>query len=585
MSKKIYEAVANLPEELITPEIAQAAIQEGKIELLDSLPHKYLSGEVVMSIIERNSEGYSWRGFNLKNIPEGLRSREVCEFAIKKEKNNILHTPSEHISNEMLSAMMVGVERNLKYLHLFPESVWTIEDLVNGVSSIYSKTTQNSGPRGGYRNPITTTDLKPVAIFMSYVPNKLKSREFYLELFDSRLSIDDIDTLTPSRFKNKSYYLKVAQKRFSLVPESFYDYDTLLAGLRNNQISLSPHYPSSYYRNDSKDRAKSEQQEKIRELIFSVMDDTMADVAIEVNATYFKMLPTKFQTPKRLIFAIQNSERERIIHLEGNETLFTMDVCKAYIYRNKDLPTLPSTVWTPEFVDCCMGYGTNFQWFDQLPQQLQTPQMAEKAMNYSNSKAKYIRPELITLEMAQELYRDRNKECVPPHYLKDFYNETGLSEEFFGGEVAYDELRNNRKDKTFCHLGHSFIAFNDRSSYSCKDYMITLTRRTPASFRPIHIFDRCVQTFHATWLEKLIADNDAAFIKPSSPSKSDKEYQVNSYFKLDKLEVFDGVQIYANSLLGEMVYYTAKVDHMNFETSSVAEIKESIKRYKCKVAA
>ena len=142
-----------------------------------------------------------------------------------------------------------------------------------------------------------------------------------------------------------------------------------------------------------------------------------------------------------------------------------------------------------------MRYGTNFQWFDQLPKSLHTQEMAEKAMSYSNYNAKHLRPELITLERAQELYRDKKKDYVPTHYIKDFCNEIGLSEEFFGGEVTYDELRNKRKTKTFCRIGHSFITFTDESTYSSKDYKITLTRRTPASFRPIQIFERSVQTF------------------------------------------------------------------------------------------
>ena len=33
MGKEIYKAVQNLPEELITPEIATAAIAEGRLEL------------------------------------------------------------------------------------------------------------------------------------------------------------------------------------------------------------------------------------------------------------------------------------------------------------------------------------------------------------------------------------------------------------------------------------------------------------------------------------------------------------------------------------------------------------------------
>ena len=72
MGKRIYEAVANLPEELITPEIAAAAIEEGNIQLLDCLPHKYLTGEVVVSVIEKNSNSYSYYGFKLSSLPEEI---------------------------------------------------------------------------------------------------------------------------------------------------------------------------------------------------------------------------------------------------------------------------------------------------------------------------------------------------------------------------------------------------------------------------------------------------------------------------------------------------------------------------------
>ena len=273
----IYKAIENLPEELITPEIAQAAIEEGKLELLGCMPQKYITDEIILSIIEKNTDSYSYNGFDLSNIPEQLRRTEVCEFAIKRNKDNIFHVPKNQMSSGMLDEMMVNVERKLKYLHLFPKTAWTLQHLVNGVNSIYSKTTQNSGPRGGYRNPTTTTDLKPVAIFMSYVPNKLKNKEFYAELLDSKMSIDDIDTLTPSQFKDRNYYLRIAQKKFSLVPESFYDYDILSTGLKSNKISLSPYYSSSHYNNDPKDREKREQQEKLRGQVFAIMDAKMAD--------------------------------------------------------------------------------------------------------------------------------------------------------------------------------------------------------------------------------------------------------------------------------------------------------------------
>ena len=96
----IYEAVNNLPEALITPEIAQAAIEEGKLALLDCLPHKYLTGDVVVSIIQKNSD--SWRGFKLSSLPQDLRTKEVCEFAVDKDSDNITDVPKEYLSSTML---------------------------------------------------------------------------------------------------------------------------------------------------------------------------------------------------------------------------------------------------------------------------------------------------------------------------------------------------------------------------------------------------------------------------------------------------------------------------------------------------
>ena len=43
MGKEIYTAIANLPEHLVTPEIARAAVEEGNLKLLDCLPHRYLT--------------------------------------------------------------------------------------------------------------------------------------------------------------------------------------------------------------------------------------------------------------------------------------------------------------------------------------------------------------------------------------------------------------------------------------------------------------------------------------------------------------------------------------------------------------
>ncbi len=399
------------------------------------------------------------------------------------------------------------------------------------------------------------------------------------------MSTEDINELTPARYKGKEYWLQIAGRNFDLVPQSCYSYDIMLMAIQNDKLRITPKYKYSYYREEKHLREQEEAEfAKFIDRVFGMMDDKMADEVIKANPNSFKHLPAKFQTPNRLMLAIQKAEHDIIIGFDENEHLFTEPVCKAYIYRDRDLPTLPASIWNDDFVDCCMTYGTNFKWFSQLPQELQTIEIVEKVLNYSDYNARYVRPELITLDRAMKLYRPdsswdknrREKEFVPAHYLKEFENETGLGEMFFGGEVSYDQLRDERKSYTYCRVGHSFLGYIDESNYNSKNYRIVLTRRTPASFKPIELFDESVATFHTTWLEKLIADNDPAFVKPSPYPKSEKAVQVNGYFKLDKVIEHNGVQIYANSILGERVYYTAMVGEYMQQRTTIAALKEYI---------
>lgn len=146
--------------------------------------------------------------------------------------------------------------------------------------------------------------------------------------------------------------------------------------------------------------------------------------------------------------------------------------------------------------------------------------------------------------------------------------------------MSYCELREDREKNTYCRVGHSFIGYIDNTNYNTKDYRVVLTRRTPASFKPIELFEQNVVTFHTTWLEKLISDNDPAFVKPSPCPKSEKAYQVNGYFKLDKIEEYNGSIIYSNTILGEKVYYTALIGKYIGQYSTLSEIKASIDKHK-----
>ena len=114
MRKEIYTAVANLPEHLVTPEIAQAAIEEGNLKLLDCLPHRYLTEEAVMSIINRNEKSYSWDTFKLSNIPEELRGEQLCEFAVRKDCDNIVHVPKKLRSSTMLKNLLERKDAGIK---------------------------------------------------------------------------------------------------------------------------------------------------------------------------------------------------------------------------------------------------------------------------------------------------------------------------------------------------------------------------------------------------------------------------------------------------------------------------------------
>lgn len=583
MSKEIYKAVANLPEELITPEIAAAAIEEGKIELLDYLPHKYLTGEVVVGVIEKNADSYSFRSFNLSSLPEDIRTKDVCEFAVKKDDSNIVHVPSELRSSKMLERILNSTKRNIK--HLFSVESWTIELALKGTSSIYSETTSNYGPRGGYHGTTTKTDINRVQIFLSFVPDSIKTKEFYLGLFGLNMKRDEIDILIPKNHKDKAYYLNVAASSFKLVPKSFYDYDIFMAAIENREVRFE--LPYSYGSSRVQQQEEREAHEKLMEAVFAVMDDAMADKAIEVEQCNFKRIPKQFQTPERLINAIEISENRNVVLIDQDcyGELFTKDVCRAYIRKNDKLPKLPKSIWTNDFVAYCEANGTEYKWFEQLPKELQTVEMVAKAIEANSSYVEFARPEFISPEQAIDLYRNHKwaEKYIPKHYITDFINETGLDDKFYGGEVSYWKLREERKQHTYCRLGNSYLSIHQDgnggyyNSYS-GPYIITLTRRSPRSFKPEVVFRQEVATFHTTWLEKMISDYDPTFVKPSV-SKALKPYQENGYFTLKRVESEFEAEIYANELLGEQIYFATMINGERFSSNKLEIIKDELRAF------
>ena len=354
----------------------------------------------------------------------------------------------------------------------------------------------------------------------------------------------------------------MATREFSLIPEKHYCYEIFMAAMAEN----------------SQTHISTLLSDPIKSYMLACMDDTMADRVVTVSAGNFKDLPKNFQTSKRLILAIDSFTGSYGYNLVDNSYrhLFTKSVCQAFIRKDRDYPEFPKTIWTPDFVEYCLQYGSSFNWFKQMPAHLQTRDIVYKALDKCLSNLPCVRPELISLEQAQEMFRDSEytHQHIPEHFYTDFIEQTGLPKGFFGGETSFQSLRSNKGNYRYCKLGHCYLGIYQHERYGSPSRLI-MTRRTPYSMRPEVVFDRTIGTYHSTWLEKLIADYDPCFTKPVI-AKGLKEYQVNAYYGIEKVENYKGLTIYRNTLLGAETGYVAKINGVITHYSTINDLKETI---------
>lgn len=558
----ICKAIANLPEELISPEIATAGIEEGNIELLDHLPHKYLTGAVILGIINKNEKSYSWQTFSLSRIPEELRTQEVCDFAVNKDIDNFSHVPANCQTSNMLKKMVSDVYKGIRYLHLFPEILWDTTLAYAGINDAYSSHTQSYHYRGGYHTS-GTNDIRMVQVFLTFVPATIKTRDFFEDLFvNTKLSPEHIDLLTPAKYKRRSYYMQMATRKFSLIPQKQYSYEIFMAAMTEN------------YRTSVNDLFS----EQVKPHLLACLDNTMADRIVTVSAEHFKKLPKDFQTSERLERAIDSFNGHYGYNLVDStyRHLFTEPVCRAFIRKDRHYPEFPKQIWTPAFVEYCLQHGPSFNWFEQIPKHLQTPDIVYKALEKSSGCLPHARPELISLEQAQKLFRESEytHKYIPEHFYTDFVEQTGLPKEFFGGETSFHSFRESKLNYTYCKLGHCYLGFYQYGHYASPTRLI-MTRRTPHSIRPETVFDRTIGTYHSTWLEKLIADYDSYFVKPSI-TKGLKEYQINGYYTVEKVETYKAHTIYVNTLLGERISYSVRINGRVEFSHQINNLKQEI---------
>ncbi|MCO7113969.1 hypothetical protein NIB75_19500 [Bacteroides uniformis] len=69
----------------------------------------------------------------------------------------------------------------------------------------------------------------------------------------------------------------------------------------------------------------------------------LADRLMEKHPYMFGELPKRFKTPERLVIAIDNSKRETNCYIdeETEQSLLSVEVCKAFIRRNGNCPEFP----------------------------------------------------------------------------------------------------------------------------------------------------------------------------------------------------------------------------------------------------
>jgi len=579
MDKKtnIYEAIINLPDELITPEIFQAGIKEANIKLLNALPERYMTEENINYILDHAKERYCYNNtFDLSSIPEKARTQKVCDIAVGKSLENYFKVPEDKRSVYMLEQIMQSAHKNLHYFPLVPAKNWNAEIVLSGVKSIYSSGEESSSRQGRYFSSVTNSkekQMKFIQILLFYVPEEIKDKTFWFSLFDTKMSVSDIDFLIPPKYKKNDYYVEIGKKDILAVPPAKLNYEIITQAMLSGKNSMHQFF---------------DEKNAVSEIMFQVMDDAMADIIILKEPGKMGSLPQKFWKKPRLLKAIDavtDSHRVNAVYRKFDITRFDQDICRAIVKKQEyECPQFEPHIWTPDFIDFCMTHCQSYYWFCRMPVELQTQEMVNVILEHSFYNLMYTRPDLITYDIAVKAYAEvewngthKYENYIPKHYFDDFSFETGLPKEFFSGKRTYTEVREEHKNYTYCEIGDCFIGYfvdkDGREEYK----RLIMTRRTPMSLKPSVVFSRTISTFHKTWFEKLIADSDPQFKKPE-PGKGLKSKQINAYLDVSHTSTVDNTKIYAHSLMGVNVLFSAEDESEYYETDSLDAMKKKLKK-------
>lgn len=551
LHNNIVSAIEWLPEHLFTEEIVEAAVESKEIEVLSYIPGHFLTTERIERIIKGSKE--SWHSFELRNIPEEYRSQAVCDFAMRKSTKNIAAVPETMITRGMAEAAIRSGRGNFDILACIPERLWDMQLAYLALRTyIYEPyyTTK-------WQDSIMTTGL-----ILGYVPAAVKTRDFYYGMLDEPKILSTItDAVVPSRFKTEAYYCKMAEHDLSLVPAEFYSYKILHVAVCSADSKNFITDPMFY------------------KPLFVYLDDMLADRLVDKHPHMFRNLPKPFRTSKRLLIAIESRKLGTDIYIneDTEKHLLTTEVCKAFVRRNSNCPNFPSKIWTRRFVDYCMENGTEFRWYRQMPREFQTSKNTQAAYDCSRHHICNFAKRFITPRMAKECYRvEHYDRVIPRHFLTEFRRQTGLSEKFYGGETSMLSLKNERNDYTYCKIGNTYLAFYLKERYEPSSAHLMMTRSDSKYCTPELVFDIPIGTFHRTWLEKIVAENDPRFTKPRV-DKSLRAVQAVCYYGVEKVKDLNRTEIFRNTFMGQTIGFCARRRDLTYHSDNCETLIEGLK--------
>ena len=551
MYKSIKVALEYLPEEFVTQEMVNEAVKCKDVEVLSYIPQRFLNTQLIEQVIANCDN--CWHSFKLKHIPEECRTESVCAYAVKKSWRNIYAVPTHIMTREMALKVVQNCAGDLDILSAIPAHIWDNELAIEAMVSLIG----NVHRIGDYTNAIMR-----VEIVLGYLPASLKTQELFTAMLQREaLDVLCVDRATPTKFKNKLYYQYLAKRDLSMVPHKYISYEVLYAAVfseHNNKVHNE--YVLGHY--------------------LHLLDDRLADQLVRRYAYVFKTLPDKFRTAKRLVLALDSSSRDSytLINTEDSKDsrLLTVEVCKAFVRRGCSCPTFPQKVWTRKFVEYCEENCKSYQWFEQMPTEFQTPKNTQAAFDYNSYNIRYFLKRFITPAMAKSVYRENYYGCwIPEHFISEFKKQTGLSEKFYGGERPLLTLKNNHEDYTYCKIGNTYIGFYYTDKYNPNTARLIMTRAESRYCKPSRVFECGVSTFHRTWLEKIVAENDPLFEKPTV-DKSLRAVQALGYYGVEKIKDIKRTEIFRNTFLGETIGYCARRRDLTYHSDNCATLLEGM---------